>query len=181
MSQKARSFALHVAKDLREQMRARIDDRAFQNLVDDLRFRSFVGQRLAACSGYSDGTGGHCTLHCTGDLATGGSTGSGTLVSSCSFSDAYEYTCSGTTYTASHGTYLLNLVMSGGSSLAITMNMAADIAGGSLGGKVECGFHFNLNFGTMTGENISCDNFSCSYAGKEISCEQMQQSFGRCS
>lgn len=100
---------------------------------------------------------------------------------SCTFAN-HSVTCGTDTYNFKDGNMNFNM-SSSGTVFTVSMNMSGNVSGGKLDGKVECAFAMSMDFNNppANGEDaISCDNFSCKYKDKDISCEDMQANFASC-
>jgi hypothetical protein len=144
------------------------------NLATNYQMSMILGERkagtLATCTGFSVDSG-VCTADCAADMSS--------LTANCTFS-GQSYSCGGETFVFSDGTMSLSLAVNSASqSFSFDMNMATNVKGGDLDGKIECRLKFSFNYNNPPADDsISCSDFNCSYDGDSIDCEDLQEEFG---
>lgn len=134
---------------------------------------------MDSCPAEDSGTG--CETSCNDELTV--------ITTSCTVDTEETFVCGEDEYTVSDQEMSMEMdftewdidqttgAMSG--SMSLGLNLAATISGGALeGGKLECEIKITMDMeklaaGDESGQEFDCDNFSCSYDGSEISCEDM--------
>ncbi|MCM2278357.1 MAG: hypothetical protein NDJ89_09805 [Oligoflexia bacterium] len=110
---------------------------------------------------------------------------------SCSIPEGKSTTCDGTQYTFSAGAFAFtmdftNLNPYGGASLgsfSLSFEFGANVDGGSFGGeRLDCRIGMTFDYAKlMTGQSaasLSCgSDYSCSYDGEPIDCEDIQEEY----
>jgi hypothetical protein len=144
------------------------------------------------------GRDGYTISSCPSTTYTSGSTScafscptTSSLKLSCSATTTSTSTCNGTAYSLSSPSFTLtydfskvtgSTLASSTGTFALTLGFGGNVSGGNLDGKaLACtiGLTFDVakaQAGTAQVPSLGCDNFSCTYDGKEVECAKVQSS-----
>jgi hypothetical protein len=162
-------IARQAATQVRQmQQKANYLATAYQN---QLIFSDRSVRAMDSCSGSFSVDGTACSASCSSDMLT--------LNASCSFS-GQSMSCGGETFTFKDGSLTLTMTISSDyQTFSFSMNMSSNVSGGDLDGLLACKLNLSFNASSGATENsVSCNDFSCSYDGDSIDCEDIQEEFG---